>query len=638
MPAGVVEYFVDEEGKYYYQSAVEGQALALNNEDENEETEEAAESSDAIMNDQEETYQTVTFVPSESNGEVSYVLVVQDEPKGVVNIDLNVDGGRRQIKAEAEEKSNDDVYNFDEEEGEEEEEEEEEEVVAVDGVKATKTPQKTRSKHVRPHFVCNFCDYTSHRRYLLLRHMKSHSEDRPHKCSVCERGFKTMASLQNHVNMHNGIKPHVCKYCNSPFTTSGELVRHVRYRHTHEKPHKCSECDYASVELSKLRRHVRCHTGERPYQCPHCTYASPDTFKLKRHLRTHTGEKPYKCDSCNMCFTQSNSLKAHRLIHNVSEKPVYACELCPAKCGRKTDLRIHVQKLHTSDKPLKCRRCGKSFPDRYSCKVHNKTHEGEKCFKCDLCPYASTTQRHLKTHMLKHTDEKPFLCDLCDQSFRQKQLLRRHQNLYHNPNYVPKPPKEKTHSCHECQRMFAHKGNLIRHLAVHDPESGHQERALALKIGRQKKVQLIDGKPMRDLRVVDSGDTASMIKLGLTSNELKRGELVTVADGDGQQYVVLEVIQLEDGTEQQVAVVAPDFMDADEPEEEDEEEDEEEEEEEEEEDEGEDRSFVVKATPVASQSIKLEKEVDTCFGFDEEDEEEENDDINLSDGCVLRLV
>lgn len=59
-------------------------------------------------------------------------------------------------------------------------------------------------------------------------------------------------------------------------------------------------------------------------------------------------------------------------MHAVSEKPVYACELCPAKCGRKTDLRIHVQKLHTSDKPLKCKRCGKSFPDRYSCKIHNK--------------------------------------------------------------------------------------------------------------------------------------------------------------------------------------------------------------------------------------------------------------------------
>lgn len=53
--------------------------------------------------------------------------------------------------------------------------------------------------------------------------MKSHSEERPHKCSVCERGFKTLASLQNHVNTHTGTKPHHCKYCDSAFTTSGKL-------------------------------------------------------------------------------------------------------------------------------------------------------------------------------------------------------------------------------------------------------------------------------------------------------------------------------------------------------------------------------------------------------------------------------
>ncbi|XP_046976758.1 transcriptional repressor CTCF-like isoform X2 [Vanessa cardui] len=608
-----VTYFVDEEGRYYYQQAGDNQNLVSIPAEVTQDNEEISEESQMLV--EGDSYQTVTLVPSETgNGEVSYVLVMQDENKPVMNIDIK------------EEKGND-VYTF-------EEEEEGDQEGSEDGDEPVKPKSSTskRSKCVRPHFTCNFCTYTSHRRYLLLRHMKSHSEERPHKCSICERGFKTIASLQNHVNMHNGVKPHVCKYCKSPFTTSGELVRHVRYRHTHEKPHKCSECDYASVELSKLRRHVRCHTGERPYQCPHCTYASQDTFKLKRHLRTHTGEKPYKCDHCNMCFTQSNSLKAHKLIHNVSEKPVFACELCPTKCGRKTDLRIHVQKLHTSDKPLKCKRCGKSFPDRYSCKMHNKTHEGEKCFKCELCPYASTTLRHLKSHMLKHTDEKPFVCDQCDQSFRQKQLLRRHQNLYHNPNYEPKPPKEKTHTCHECKRTFAHNGNLIRHLAIHDPESGHHERALALKLGRQRKIKIIDG----NVKLDDSSNDGDITKIELGNNELKRGELVTVADGEGQQYVVLEVIQLEDGTEQQVAVVAPDYM-----EEEEQEEEEEEEEEEDEEDEMEKKQAYIEQAKQKNleRSIKLEKDVDTCFGFDEDDEpEDEEEEITYSENVVLRLV
>ena len=132
--------------------------------------------------------------------------------------------------------------------------------------------------------------------------------------------------------------------------------------------------------------------GEHPYQCSHCTYASPDTFKLKRHLRIHTGEKPYECDICHARFTQSNSLKAHRLIHT-GDKPVFQCELCPTTCGRKVDLRLHVQNLHTSERAMHCKMCGKSFPDRYTLKVHKKTHEGEKCFKCDLCPYSSISQR-----------------------------------------------------------------------------------------------------------------------------------------------------------------------------------------------------------------------------------------------------
>ena len=210
-------------------------------------------------------------------------------------------------------------------------------------------------------------------------------------------------------------------------------------------------------------------------------------------MRIHTGEKPYECDICHARFTQSNSLKAHRLIHT-GDKPVFQCELCPTTCGRKTDLRLHVQKLHTSERALHCKMCGKSFPDRYTLKVHKKTHEGEKCFKCDLCPYSSISQRHLESHMLIHTDQKPFQCDACDQSFRQKQLLKRHQNLYHNPNYVPPTPKvifqfffkrkciwnstvylqEKTHECPECSRTFRHKGNLIRHMALHDPDSTEQ--------------------------------------------------------------------------------------------------------------------------------------------------------------------
>lgn len=541
-------YFVDQSGNYYYQVSKDSEPILTNppeNLDEFEHEEEDEDDEDEKDDDDEEEeaasamqirkskrmYQKnkpkiESIVKTDTNGEeVRYVVLMDDDG----------DGDKKDDDKE------DQVYEFDENE-------EQTKIKTEDGKQIIKIMKQYSQMH-----MCNYCSYTSPKRYLLARHMKCHSEERPHKCSVCERGFKTQASLQNHINTHTGNKPHSCKYCKSCFTTSGELVRHVRYRHTHEKPHKCTECDYASVELSKLKRHIRCHTGERPYQCPHCTYASPDTFKLKRHLRIHTGEKPYECDICHARFTQSNSLKAHKLIHSVGDKPVFQCELCPTTCGRKTDLRIHVQKLHTSDTPLKCKRCDKLFPDRYSYKVHSKTHEGEKCYKCELCPYASISARHLESHVLIHTDQKPYECDFCDQAFRQKQLLKRHINLYHNKGYVPPPPREKTHICPHCERTFRHKGNLIRHMALHDPESSAYQEALALKAGRQKRIEYIDGQPVEVMGEEEEPqllDEDSDMQEVQEETKQDQKNLVAVKSNDGQQYVVLEVIQVgEDGAQ-----------------------------------------------------------------------------------------
>ena len=177
------------------------------------------------------------------------------------------------------------------------------------------------------------------------------------------------------------------------------------------------------------------------------------------------------------------------------------------------------------------------FPDRYTFKLHNKTHDGEKCFKCDLCPYASTSSRHLDSHMLVHTEQKPYRCDICEQSFRQKQLLRRHQNLYHNPTYIPPTPREKTQECPECRKAFRHKGNLIRHMAIHDPDASAQDKAQALKAGRQKRLQLING---QEVEVYAN-------ELGEEEEEDEGPVPEGLMPVDGNQYVVLEVIQLQDG-------------------------------------------------------------------------------------------
>ena len=85
--------------------------------------------------------------------------------------------------------------------------------------------------------------------------------------------------------------------------------------------------------------------------------------------------------------------------------------------------------------------------------------------------------------------------------------------MYHNPAYIPTAPKVKTYECPECGKSFRHKGNLIRHMALHDPELAVQEEAM---IGRQRKIQINDN-----------------------FNQIVDMEAISMQGLDGQQYLYL---------------------------------------------------------------------------------------------------
>ena len=224
-------------------------------------------------------YQTVTIVPNqENNGELSYVLIVQN------------DGEKKGAMGE--------VYDFETENDPDYEDGEE-----VD--EKTKMKYKQTSQ-VAASFTCNYCNYSTPKRYLLSRHMKSHSDDRPHKCSVCERGFKTQASLLNHVNTHTGTKPHQCKYCQVILACHWSILLILVYHWSGELYYErgagasCSLQTHTreAAQVSGLRLHVGgAQQAQEAHAVSHGRAAIPVPplhLRQPRHLQTQeTSENPY---------------------------------------------------------------------------------------------------------------------------------------------------------------------------------------------------------------------------------------------------------------------------------------------------------------------------------------------------------
>ncbi|KAJ8705093.1 hypothetical protein PYW08_012413 [Mythimna loreyi] len=306
-------------------------------------------------------------------------------------------------------------------------------------------------------YKCDICQHSFNKKGNLIKHIRTHTGEKPYKCEQCQRSFSQKGNLTNHIRSHTGEKPYKCQECQCSFSRKSYLINHTR-THTGEKPYKCEECQLCFSYKSCLRQHIRIHTGEKSYKCEECQRNFSQKFQLISHIRTHTGEKPYKCKECQLCFSQKSTLTAHIRTHT-GDKP-YKCEECKLCFGQKASLICHIR-THTGEKPYKCHECRLCFKNKHHLTTHCRMHTGEKPYKCKECQRSFSQKSCLITHIRTHTGEKPYKCEECQRGFSQKSSLTTHVRTHTG---------EKPYKCEQCQLCFSLKSSLNNHIRTHTGE------------------------------------------------------------------------------------------------------------------------------------------------------------------------
>lgn len=104
--------------------------------------------------------------------------------------------------------------------------------------------------HIRDHKIqmkerttlsCLYCEKDYSKLSNLIRHLKTHEENKTHACNVCQKTFAMGQDLIDHLNKHRGFTPHSCHICGKSYLQVSKLNNHLK---THSED-KVSCCCYS---------------------------------------------------------------------------------------------------------------------------------------------------------------------------------------------------------------------------------------------------------------------------------------------------------------------------------------------------------------------------------------------------------